>query len=458
MSTELQAVVVTEHTKYLEEKLQVLEPVIEVMKNAVEKSQTWIADQNVNPSITYTELRQQLKSATTTMLDAAAQILNDDDKVNVEPESSTSSLSTSLTISTNTSDNSELKNQISKQVKHTAEILTRLELIETAISSLQDTKQKTEDDISEIKQWRDTFVSEQNDTALKTEQFCRQEEKCIESLREQINEQDSKVKELNKELESLKQQESKSNKVLEKLSVDINEYENNLHALNTEMNDNSNKTDSIAHAIRIHCSIISLFQDDVQQNIVNTTCKLNDIFSKLKTQASGVTKLENQLHELSEFSSQVCDVLKLKHRVHDILRMLTDFKITETSKCQPYVCQIHLDNDTPVTVGNIMARFYVVWESYGRCFNKTTGKLVAPEDGLYLVNVTLLKNKNHFIKVAVFLGDVLCNEIFVKSALTSACGSTVVPMKKGEELFFKVAEADVGAKLQGGSGFTIVRL
>ncbi|XP_059162729.1 uncharacterized protein LOC131946104 [Physella acuta] len=130
----------------------------------------------------------------------------------------------------------------------------------------------------------------------------------------------------------------------------------------------------------------------------------------------------------------------------------------ETRVCQPYICQFHLDNNTAVTTGSILSKFNRVWESYGSHFNRTTGKLVAPDDGSYLVIVTLREREAKLIKVDVYRDDTFFKNIFVNSANTSAAGATAIYTMKGQELYFKVGQADDGAKLHGGSGFTILRL
>ncbi|XP_059164560.1 uncharacterized protein LOC131947372 [Physella acuta] len=136
---------------------------------------------------------------------------------------------------------------------------------------------------------------------------------------------------------------------------------------------------------------------------------------------------------------------------------MTDFKLIETRVCQPYVCQIYLDN-TPVTTGLIISTFPVLREHNGSHFNQTTGKLEAPDDGLYLVIVTLVVGGNNPILVQVAVGELKYKTIYAKADNISACGSTVVPLKKGQELYFKVQQSGPGSFLQKGSGFTILRI
>ncbi|XP_059164664.1 spindle assembly abnormal protein 6 homolog [Physella acuta] len=485
---------VSEHTNYFEEQTKIMEPGNEAVKTTADKTKAELGDKNVNSSFTFRKPFPEVKAATSARLGGASQTL------------------TPQTTSTEKYEDSKSTIQAAKQFLQTAKIISRLELIEKALFSLQDSKQKTEDDISEIKQWRDNLQTEKNNMA---EQFCNQQKQNLESLRQEIREQDDKIKELNKEIESLKEKEAQSNKTLEKLSLKIKEYENNLNTINQEM---ELKTDSLTQEVRIHCSLVSSLQDQLQENMLHTTCNLNELYAKFENQAKDVLKLENQVKDVLKLENQVKDVLKLENQVKDILKLenqvkdvlklenqvkdvlklenqvkdvlklenqvkdvlklenqvkdvlklenqvkdvlklSTPLNTIKSPSCKPYICQLHVDNNTPVTRGTIVSTFYNVWERNGCHFNQTTGKLVAPDDSIYLVIATLLENENKLIRVNVLMGDVLCNEVFVKSALTSVCASTVVSMKKGGELFFQVAQADVGARLQGGSGFTIVRL
>ncbi|XP_059164552.1 uncharacterized protein LOC131947365 [Physella acuta] len=180
--------------------------------------------------------------------------------------------------------------------------------------------------------------------------------------------------------------------------------------------------------IKSHSAVTLTLQDEGKKNMSNTTDLLVALTTKVETRES------------------------------DLIKLSKDFKTMETRVCQPYFCQIHLHKDTPVTTGSILSTFYKVREPNGNHFNKTTGKLVAPDDGNYLVIVTLHEREAKLIKIYLYTGDQFCKGFLVNSADTSAAGSAVVNMKKGQELYFKVEQADVGAKLQGGSGFTIIKL
>ncbi|XP_059164492.1 uncharacterized protein LOC131947316 [Physella acuta] len=322
MRPRIQVELIARHKKYLEEQLQVLEPVLDVMKQAVQKSNSWIEeDKNEHPSFTYIDVHQELDSATLSLLNAASSIINENkDYVDVDEYTPSLPQSTPQTTAAEKRDLSESNHQVPRQ--STAEIMSRLEQIETAISSLQDVSRleqietaisslqdvsrleqietaisslqdvsrleqietaisslqdvndKSTDDISEIKQWRDNFVTEQSDMGVNIEQLNKKQKQNFKNLRKQMSEQDNKVKELKKEIESLKEKESKSNNTLEKLSLDMKEYENNLQKITKEMQVHADKTDIITQEMKRHSVKMSTLQEEISKNLRNTSTQL----------------------------------------------------------------------------------------------------------------------------------------------------------------------------------------
>ncbi|XP_059164542.1 uncharacterized protein LOC131947358 isoform X2 [Physella acuta] len=311
MRPRVQVKYVTEHMNYLEDKIHVIKPVVEALQAAVDKSKTWLEDKRDNESLTYCDLCQELESATLTLLDVAAHIL-DENKDIFDVGRSFSSQSTSQTKAEKCG-TSQSTDQILNELYKSPEILSRLVQIETTISSLQDANDKSTDDISEIKQWRDNFVTEQSDMGI--------------------------------------------------------------------------------------------------DNIENT-----------------ISKCTKEIH------------------------------LIESRVCNRYACYVTLADHTPVSVGSIISTFKEVREYNGQHFNRTTGTFVSPHDGLYLVCVTLHEWRDNFIEVTVWAGDRCCTGIAVKCAATSAAGSVVVDLKKGQELYFHVSHAYQDAILTSYSSFTIISL
>ncbi|XP_059164485.1 paramyosin-like isoform X2 [Physella acuta] len=426
MPSRIQVKLVTKHKKYLEQHIQLLEPVIGELKNVVAKSKAWLEEQTDQSSVSYIELSQELDTAATALLDVTSHILTEDNMNVNKPTPSLPQLDTQTTATF-------LTRQLKTQVQHTAaeehpELERRLAYIETTLSSLQDTQHKSTDDISEIKQWRDNFVTEQSDMAVNIAQLTKKQKQNVTNLRKQMSEQGNNVKELNKEIEILKEKESKSNKTLEKLSQDIKEYENNLHKINKDMQAYTVETDNIAQEIKRLSDLIVSLQDENNKTFVKTTTGFEKLQSKLGDLENSISKLSNDFH-------------RIKSRV-----------------CNRYACHVALDNLTPASVGSIISTFCEVREYNGQHFNQTTGKFVSPHDGLYLVCFTLHEWEDKMIGVDVVAGDMWCKSVVVKCAATSAAGSVVVDMKKGQELYFKVIQAEQGAKLSGFSNFTIVSL
>ncbi|XP_059162730.1 leucine zipper protein 1-like [Physella acuta] len=546
---------VVRHKKYLEEKIQVLEPVLEVLKNAVEKSQTWIEDKIDNPPLTYSDLCQELEAATLSLLNTSSSIINENkDYVDVEDTASSLSQSTPHPTAAEKWDPSESKHQVTKHVQSTAEILSRLEQIETAISSLQDVSRheqietaisslqdvsrheqietaisslqdvsrleqietaisslqdvsrleqietaisslqdvsrleqietaisslqdvsrleqietaisslqdvsrleqietaisslqdanvKSTDYISEIKQWRDNFVTEQSDMGVNIEQLTKKQKQNLKNLRKQMSEQDNKVKELNKEIESLKEKETKSHKTLEKHSLNMKEHKIKLDKINKEMQDHTNKTDSITQEIKRHSDQIVYLQEE-NKILVDTTMTLEKVQSKhnvmyklLQQRLMPIDKLIQIFNQNLKTREQ--RLQELENIEITISKMSKEIHLIESRVCNRYACHVELDDLTPVSAGSIISTFSEVREYNGQHFNQTTGTFVSPHDGLYLVCVSLHECEDKLIRVAVVAGGKCHTFIEVKCADTSAAGSVVVDMKKGQELYFEV--------------------
>ncbi|XP_059146258.1 uncharacterized protein LOC131933550 [Physella acuta] len=443
---------------YLEEKIHVIKLVVEALQAAVDKSKTWLEDKSDNKSLTYCDLCQQLESATLALLDVSSLILSENkDHVDTDEERPCSSQSMQQT---EKRDQIQTTDQFLKDLHKSSEILSRLEQIETArsslqdvsrleqietaisslqdvsrleqietaISSLQDANDKSTDDISEIKQWRDNFVTEQSDMVLNIKQKTIKQNRILKNHKKQISKQGNQVKELIKEFESLKEKETKFIKTLEKLSQDMNEYENNLDKINNEVRVYRNKTHSLTQDIKNHYDLIVSLQEDNNKIKVNLSTK----FEKIQSELGNVN--------------------------NTISRLSSDFNVIESRVYNKYVCHVSFDDPTPVCHGSVISTFDEVREYNGQHFNRTTGKFVSPHDGLYLVCVTLHEWGIKLIGVGVMVEDMLCTYIEVNSVRTNAAGSAVVDMKKGQELYCKMYCPVQDAHLSCYSSFTIVSL
>ncbi|XP_059164579.1 uncharacterized protein LOC131947386 isoform X2 [Physella acuta] len=465
MPTRIQVKVVTEQIQYLEEQIQVLEPVINFMKNVVTKSKAWLEEKTDQSSVSYIELSQELDTAATAFLDVTSHISDEDNKDIKKPTPNLPQLDTQTTATFLTL---ESPRQLITQDKYTAveenpDLERRLAYIETTLSSLQNTQHKSTDDISEIKQWRDNFVTEQSDIGVKIEQLIKKQKQNFKNLRKQMSEQDNKVKELDKEIESLKEKETKSNKTLEKLSLDVKEYENKLHKINIEMQANTDVRDGMKEEIKSHSDLIVTLQDENNKIIVKTSTQFEKLQSKHSVMYKFLLQRLMPIDKLIQIFNQNLEnrkerINKLGELENNISKLINNFHLIESRVCNRYACHVTLVDPTPVSTGSIISTFGEVREYNGKHFNQTTGKLVSPHDGLYLVCVTLHEWGDKQIRVAVVAGGRWCKSVEVKRADTSTAGSVVVDMKKGQELYLKVSHAELGAKLSWFSSFTIVGL
>lgn len=107
--------------------------------------------------------------------------------------------------------------------------------------------------------------------------------------------------------------------------------------------------------------------------------------------------------------------------------------------------------NTQVRAGLIISKFYGVYEYNGNQLNRRPGNFVSPNNGSYLVFVSLHEFGDKIISVSVYVDGWLKFDTTVNSAFTNAAGSAVVQM-------FKVTRADKGAELSADSRFCIISL
>ncbi|XP_059164643.1 spindle assembly abnormal protein 6-like [Physella acuta] len=180
--------------------------------------------------------------------------------------------------------NAELSLREADEVRHDSnDVLTispesmrqlesRIEAVETAIMSFENTKILVEDTSTQLKQCQEIF-----DKAM--EKKSKTQKAKFKNIGKQLHEQSEKIKDLNEVIEFVKEEKSDANKELEKLSLDMKEYENNLHKINKDMQDYTDKTECITQELRCHSDLISVLQEDGK--------KINDLalnkFEKLQT-------------------------------------------------------------------------------------------------------------------------------------------------------------------------------
>ncbi|XP_059162726.1 filamin A-interacting protein 1-like [Physella acuta] len=360
MPTRIQVKVVTKQIKYLEEKIQVLEPTIELMKNVVTKSKAWLEEKTDQSSVSYIELSQELDTAATALLDVTSHISDEDNKdVNKPtpslPQPDTQTTATFLTV--------ESPRQLKTQVQHAAVeehpgLERRLAYIETTLSSLLDTQQKSTDDISEIKQWRDNFVTEQSDMGVNIEQLTKKQKQNFKNLRKQMSEQDNKLKELNEEIENLKEKESKSNKTLKKLSLDMKDYENNLHNINKERQDHTDKTESITQDIKRHSNQIAALQEESYKIQLNSSTQIEKYILMNKLLQQRLIPIDKLIQIFNQKLEKKEDrIMKLENIEGAISKLSKDLNLIESRVGKRYACHAELANNTPVSIGSIISRF-----------------------------------------------------------------------------------------------------
>ncbi|XP_059164666.1 uncharacterized protein LOC131947465 [Physella acuta] len=266
------------------------------------------------------------------------------------------------------------KFKASISVECSPETSRRLKDIETALSSLQDTKQKTEDDISEIKKWRDNFVTEQKDIRIKIEKLCKKHKQHFKSIRTQIHEQEKKLKNLSEEMESLREKESIFVKIIERMSIDMKDYKRNLDKINKEMPGRTDKTRHLSQEIKSHSDLIATIQEDGKKNRRYTTKTCEKLLSKTETQEKDVLKL-----------SQNSPAIANQQVKHSTLGFVAS--------------QGRWNGEW--YMGHPVITFKTVKRNVGNHFDPKTGEFTAPVDGLYKASPTIKQTADDEVKVCV---------------------------------------------------------
>ncbi|XP_059164675.1 uncharacterized protein LOC131947471 isoform X2 [Physella acuta] len=329
-----------------------------------------------------------------------------------------------------------------------SETIKRLNDIETALTSLQNTKQMTEDDISEIKQWRDKFVTEQSDVGIKIEKFSKKQTQNFKNLGKQIKEQDNKIEKLNQQIDSLKKKESDTNKTLEKLSIDMKEHENNLHTLNKEMRVYTDKTDDVTQEIKRHSDLISTIQEDTTKTF-DTLLSKHYVMCKLLQQKlipiHKIIETYNQNYETREGKMKKIETLE-----KEVLKLSQDLQSIANQQVKP---------STPVFVasegrwdGKIYDEYQIITFSavetnVGNHFDPKTGVFTAPVFGLYKASLTIKQTGDSAVGAIAYhksSGKVSwVGDVWTQNTSVEASETFEVRMKSGDVLFLSSGFKDL---------------
>ncbi|XP_059178341.1 uncharacterized protein LOC131957624 [Physella acuta] len=316
-----------------------------------------------------------------------------------------------------------------------AETIRRLEDIETALTSLQDTKQKTEDDISGIKQWRDNFVTEQSEMAVKISNVSKKQKQNLKNLRKQQHEQDNKIEEINKGIEKLEEKESTTNKALEELSLVLKDHEKNLYKINKEIQNHTDKTEHLTQEIKTHFDLISITQEKLLSKH-GVVCQL------LQQRLSPIDNMIQANNRNLETTKEKLN--KIETLEKDVLKLSQDFQIVAHRQVK------HPAQGFIVSQGrwdgkryNNVITFSSVERNVGNHFDPNTGEFTAPVDGLYKGSLTIKLTGDHAVGAWVYhksggvltrLGNVCTQYKSVEASMTFE-----VKMKTGDVLYSSTA-------------------
>ncbi|XP_059161470.1 uncharacterized protein LOC131944695 [Physella acuta] len=160
MRPKIQLRVVRDQIEYLEDYLHKTEPAVGILKDAISQSKAWLEDENFPTS--YTEISHQLEMATSVVLEHKSNILSHEREETYDEQSK----STTKAETQGTEKHFPSMNEFEKQVQQSTADLSdkleqRVERLETTLTFLKVGIKKTEDDVTEIKQWSETYTTEQ---------------------------------------------------------------------------------------------------------------------------------------------------------------------------------------------------------------------------------------------------------------------------------------------------------
>ncbi|XP_059178336.1 uncharacterized protein LOC131957620 [Physella acuta] len=319
---------------------------------------------------------------------------------------------------------------ISKVSIH-AEKIRRLEDIETALTSLQDTKQKTKDDISELKQWRDNFVTEQSEMAVKISNVSKKQKQNLKNLKKQQHEQDNKIEEMNKVIEKLEEKESTTNKALEELSLVLKDHEKNLYKINKEIQNHTDKIDHLTQEIKIHSDLITTTQEKLLSKH-GVVCQL------LQQRLSPIDKMIQANNRNLETTKEKLN--KIETLEKDVLKLSQDFQVFANQQVKHpapgfFASQGRWDGKRYDNVITFMA----VERNVGNHFEPNTGEFTAPVDGLYKASLTIKRTGYRAVQAGVYhkSGGVLSRpgNVWTQDKSVEASRTFEVKMKTGDVLF-----------------------
>ncbi|XP_059178332.1 uncharacterized protein LOC131957615 [Physella acuta] len=292
--------------------------------------------------------------------------------------------------------------------EYNSEISRRLKDIETALSSLQDTKQKTEDDIDEIKQWRDNFTTEQSDMGINIEKLSKKHKQNFKNIRKEIKEQDNKTEKLCEEMESLKEKESISNKMLEKMSIDLIDYKSNLDNINKEIQVQRDQKENVSQEIRSHSDLISAIQEDGKKNILHTTKLCENILSKhtvicnlLQQRLMPIDKMIQTFNRHFETKERK---VKIETQEKDVLTWSTDYQTFTNQEVKHSTLGFIASQgrwDGTYRKGHPVITFSDVEHNVGNHFDPKTGEFTAPVDGLYKASLRIKQTGDRAVQGCV---------------------------------------------------------
>ncbi|XP_059166860.1 putative autophagy-related protein 11 [Physella acuta] len=414
MRPKLHVRVVTEQTKYLLEQVNIVEPVMDLIKDAIEKSKAWLEDKEGNLSTSYSEISQQLDQANVALLKAASEII--DQSSDKEYAGNSKTLPQRENEIKQVFDPTQpFYEQIDNLTSQYSQLINRFDKTEEELSSLKELTRKLEEKQNKMeKEMSDNEKNqEENYRLLKNKQV--KLSKNSKNVEVRINTQEKRQEEINKiieeihssYLEEVKKEISEARNCVSNMEKHIDLLTRNVYGKDLSIQDlSAQDKDSVMELFEKTREAFRKMDEQNTKSADNFKTRCEDLDKKISSQSKSLnTKLGAVCQILStriQPMESLADILKnrLTTRVADLKKM------DELSEKLQVIASEQMNHPTVSFIasdGHIIGSHAVyksIKRNIGNHFNLDTGVFTVPVDGLYAVGLKI-KMKGVIVAAAV---------------------------------------------------------
>ncbi|XP_059166454.1 uncharacterized protein LOC131948785 isoform X2 [Physella acuta] len=326
-----------------------------------------------------------------------------------------------------------------------ANVLMKLEMVETTLSSLRNTQR-----IEAIEQTMSTQQENVSTWQCDIEEWLKTLSKTqtqhFQMLQTQLNERDRNSNKVNKDIVSLKENQINVNNEIEKLSLKVQENENKFQKMCEDLQIQSDSNNNMKLEIKRHSDVIfnmginAKANSLLRSNIQNLSSKYSMICNIVQQRLMPIDQLMQMLNQISTTSRQKWT--KVESIEKDIVNM--SMEIRSIGVLSSALGFIALGSETDKSTS--LLQFHVVWSNIGKHFNPKTGRFTAPCDGIYIAHLAVRQASDKSIKMLLECqhkqGTENIGNVNATPEHKQASCSPVFAMERGDVLCFLSLESE----------------